>query len=78
MACSILKSRTTCKDSEQMLFSLREKHSYQFGNSIGRFKTDGSRLAREDFADVLNDEVMSNKVLSYGDYNSKLDLIGAK
>ena len=78
MACSILRNNTTREDLEEMLFSLREKHSYQFRNSIGRFKTDGSKVARKDFAYVLNYEVMSNKVLSYGDYNSKLDLVGAK
>ena len=78
MACFILKSKTTREDLEEMLFCLREKHSDQFRNSIGRFKTDGSRLATKDLADVLNDEVMSNKVLSYDDYYSKLDFIGAK
>ena len=72
MVCSILKSETTCEDLEEMLFSLREKYSSQLHNSIGRFKTDGSRLAMDDFADKLNDEVMSNKVTTV----SKQDLIG--
>ena len=41
---------------------------------------DGSSLARDDFADVLINEVISDKVLSYSasDSNSKLKVIGAK
>ena len=43
-----------------------------------KFRIDGSSLARDDFADVLINEVISNKVLSYSvsDSNSKLKVIG--
>ena len=45
-----------------------------------KFRIDRSSLARNDFADVLIDEVISNKVLSYivSDSNSKLKVIGEK
>ena len=45
-----------------------------------KFRIDGPSLARDDFADVIINEVISNKVLSYSvsDSNSKLKVIGAK
>ena len=45
-----------------------------------KFRIDGSSLARDDFADVIINEVISNKVLSYSvsDSNNKLKVIGAK
>ena len=43
-----------------------------------KFRIDGSRLARDNFADVLTDEIMSNNVLPYSDSNSKLKVIGIK
>ena len=43
-----------------------------------KFKIDGSRLTRDNFADVLIDEVIYNKVLYYPDSNSKLQVIKGK
>ena len=43
-----------------------------------KFKTDGSRLTKDNFADVLIDEVIYNKVLYYPDSNSKLKVIKGK
>ena len=43
-----------------------------------KFKIDGSRLTRDNFADVLIDEVIYNKVLYYPDANSKLKVIKGK
>ena len=57
-----------------MLSSFRERHSDQLQD----FRIDGSRLARDNFADVLIDEVISNKVLCYPDSNSKLKVIKGK
>ena len=70
MVCSLLESGT-----------LRERHSDRLRNKMAaKFRIDGSSLARDDFADVLISEVISNKVLSYSvsDSNSKLKVIGAK
>ena len=43
-----------------------------------KFKIDGSRLTRDNFADVLIDEVIYNKVLYYPDSNSKLKVVKGK
>ena len=43
-----------------------------------KFKIDGSSLTRNNFADVLIDEVIYNKVLYYPDSNSKLKVIKGK
>ena len=43
-----------------------------------KFKIDGSRLTRDNFADVLIDEVIYNKILCYPDSNSKLKVIKGK
>ena len=43
-----------------------------------KFKIDGSSLTRNNFAKVLIDEVMYNKVLYYPDSNSKLNIIKGK
>ena len=42
------------------------------------FKIGGSRLTRDNFADVLIDEVIHNNVLYYLDSNSKLKVIKGK
>ena len=61
------------------LSSLREWHSDRLHNKMAaKFRIDGSRLARDNFADMLIDEVISNKVLSYSDSNSKLKVIEVK
>ena len=81
MVCSLLESGTTDENLEETLSSLRERHSDRLCNKMAaKFRTDGSSLARDDFADVLINEVISNKVLSYSvsDSNSKLKVIGAK
>ena len=81
MVCSLLESGTTDENLEETLSSLRERHSDQLRNKMAaKFRIDGSSLARDDFADVLINEVISNKVLSYSvsDSNSKLKVIGAK
>ena len=59
----------------------RERHSDRLRNKmVAKFRIDRSSLERDDFADVLINEVISNKVLSYSvsDSNSKLKVIGAK
>ena len=43
-----------------------------------KFKIDGSSLTRNNFADVLIDEVIYNKVLHYPDSNRKLKVIEGK
>ena len=43
-----------------------------------KFKIDGSRLTRDNFADVLIDEVIYNKVLYYPESNSRLKVIMGK
>ena len=43
-----------------------------------KFKIDGSSLTRNNFADLLIDEVIYNKVLYYPDSNSKLKVIKGK
>ena len=43
-----------------------------------KFKIDGSRLTRNNFADVLIDEVIYNKLLYYPDSNSKRKVIKGK
>ena len=82
MVCSLLESGTTDENLEETLSSLRERHSDRLRNKMAaKFRIDdGSSLARDDFADVLINEVISNKVLSYSasDSNSKLKVIGAK
>ena len=83
MVCSLLESGTTDENLEETLSSLRERHSDRLRNKMAakfRIDDDGSSLARDDFADVLINEVISNKVLSYSasDSNSKLKVIGAK
>ena len=81
MVCSLLESGTTDENLEETLSSLRERHSDRLRNKMAaKFRIDGSSLARDDFADVLINEVISNKVLSYSvsDPNSKLKVIGAK
>ena len=84
MVCSLLQSGTTDENLEETLSSLRERHSDRLRNTnkmAAKFRIDdGSSLARDDFADVLINEVISNKVLSYSasDSNSKLKVIGAK
>ena len=46
-----------------MLSSSRERHSEQLRNTVKwqllKFKIDGSRLTRDNFADVLIDEVIN-------------------
>ena len=67
--------------NEETLSSLRERHSDRLRNKmVAKLRIDRSSLARDDFADVLINEVISNKVLSYSvsDSNSKLKVIGAK
>ena len=81
MVCSLLESGTTDENLEETLSSLRERHSDRLRNKMAaKLRIDGSSLARDDFADVLINEVISNKVLSYSvsDSNSKLKVIGAK
>ena len=81
MVCSLLKSGTTDENLEETLSSLRETHLVRLRNKMAaKFRIDGSSLARDDFADVLINEVISNKVLSYSvsDCNSKLKVTGAK
>ena len=81
MVRSLLESGTTDESLEETLSSLRERHSDRLGNKMtAKFRIDGSSLARDDFADVLINEVISNKVLSYSvsDSNSKLKVMGAK
>ena len=81
MVCSLFKSGTTDENLEETLSSLRERHSNRLRNKMAaKFRIDGSSLTRDDFADVLVDEVISNKVLSYSvsDPNSKPKVIGAK
>ena len=81
MVCSLLESGTTDENLEETLSSLRERHSDRLHNKMAaKFRIDGSSLTRDDFADVLINEVISNKVLSYSvsDSNSKLKVIGAK
>ena len=85
MVCSLLKSGTTDENLEETLSSLRERdrerHSDRLRNKMAvKFRIDGSSLARDDFTDVLIDEVISNEVLSYSvsDSNSKLKVIGTK
>ena len=80
MVCSLLESGTTDENLEETSF-LRERHSDRLRNKMAaKFRIDGSSLARDDFADVLINEVISNKVLSYSvsDSNSKLKVIGVK
>ena len=43
-----------------------------------KFKIDGSSLTRNNFADLLIDEVIYNKVLYYPDSNRKLKVIKGK
>ena len=75
MVYSILKSGTTCENLGKR-YPLSESGT---GNKMAaKFRIDGSRLARDIFADVLIDEIMSNNVLSYNDSNSKLEVIGVK
>ena len=79
MVCYLLE--TTDENLEETLSSLRERHSDQLRNKmVAKFRIDRSSLTRDDFADVLINEVISNKVLSYSvsDSNSKLKVIGAK
>ena len=81
MVFSLLESGTTDENLEETLSSLRERHSDRLRNKMAaQFRIDGSSLARDDFADVLINEVISNKVLSYSvsDSNSKLKVIGGK
>ena len=82
IVCSLLESGTADENLEETLSSLRERHSDRLRNKMAaKFRIhDGSSLARDDFADVLINEVISNKVLSYSaiDSNSKLKVIGAK
>ena len=81
MVCSLLESGTTDENLEETLSSLRERQSDWLRNKMAaKFRIDGSSLARDDFADVLINEVISNKVLScsVSDSNSKLKVIGAK
>ena len=81
MVCYLLESGTTDENSEETLSSLRERHSDRLRNKmVVKFRIDRSSLARDDFADVLINEVISNKVLScsVSDSNSKLKVIGAK
>ena len=81
MVCSLLKSGTTDENLEETLSSLRERHSDRLHNkTAAKFRIDGSSLVRDDFADVLMNEVISSQVLSYSlsDSNSKLKVIGAK
>ena len=80
MVCYLLESGTD-ENLEETLSSLRERHSDRLRNKmVAKFRIDRSSLARDDFADVLINEVISNKVLSYSvsDSNSKLKVIGAK
>ena len=80
MVCSLLESGTTDENLEETLSS-RERHSDRLRNKMAaKFRIDGSSLARDDFADVLINEVISNKVLSYSvsDSNSKLKVTGTK
>ena len=75
MVYSILKSRTTGENLGK-LYPLSESGTRN--KMASNFRTDGSRLARDNFADVLIDEIMSNNVLSYSDSNSKLKVIEVK
>ena len=80
MVCYLLESGTD-ENLEETLSSLRERHSDRLRNKmVAKFRIDRSSLARDDFADVLINEVISNKVLSYSvsDSNRKLKVIGAK
>ena len=85
VVCYLLESGTTDENFEETLSSLRERqlerHSDRLRNKmVAEFRIDRSSLARDDFADVLINEVILNKVLSYSvsDSNSKLKVIGAK
>ena len=81
MVCYLLESGTTDENLEETLSSLRERHSDRLRNKmVAKFRIDRSSHARDDFVDVLINEVISNKVLSYSvsDSNSKLKDIGAK
>ena len=81
MVCSLLESRTTDENLEETSSSLRDRQSDRLRNKMAaKSRIDGSSLARDDFADVLINEVISNKVLSYSvkNSNSKLKVIGAK
>ena len=69
------------KFGRNVILSQGERHSDRLLNKMAaKFRIDGSSLARDDFADVLINEVISNKVLSYSasDSNSKLKVTGAK
>ena len=73
MVCSLLESGTTDENLEETLSSLRERHSDRLRNKMAaKFRIDGSSLARDDFADVLINEVISNKVLSYSTSDTKV------
>ena len=74
MVYSILKSGTTGKNLGKR-YPLSENDTRN--KMAAKFKTDGARLARDN-ADVLIDEAISYKVLSYSDSNSKLKVIGVK
>ena len=81
VVCYLLESGTTDENLEERLSSLRERHSDRLRNKmVAKFRIDRSSHATDDFADVLINEVISNKVLSYSvsDSNSKLKDTGAK
>ena len=76
-----MKVELLTKIWKKRYLSQGERHSDRLRNKMAaKFRIDGSSLARDDFADVLINEVISNKVLSYSvsDSNSKLKVIGAK
>ena len=75
MVYSILKSGTTGENlgKPYPLSECGTRHKM-----AAKFRNDGSRLARDNFADVLIVEIISNNVLSYSDSNSKLKVTGVK
>ena len=72
---SVLKSGTTGENLGKR-YPLSESGARN--KMAAKFRIDGSRLAMDNLADVLIDEIMSNNVLFYSYSNSKLKVIGVK
>ena len=75
MVSSILKSGTTGENLGKR-YPLSECGARN--KMAAKFRINGSRLARDNLAEVLIVEIMSNNVLSYSDSNSKLKVTGVK